>query len=230
MLKGNGLLSLWNGFDPSRREEYDLWHTRQHVAERLSVEGMLRVRRYDRGQGPLPEFLTLYELRSTSVLASPAYHRLMKNPSDWSRVMRPSFEGFFRVGHVVEETRGGGIGGALMVTTFDDLWGFSDAARREASEHLLSVTGATAVHMLARDAAVAPVPFAVAEEAVFPQAAAVMIESYGRQALEQATVKADEVLDGHGIGKDRLAWTSYDLAYLLDRQDLADVVSLDGPF
>ena len=99
MLKGQGLLSLWNGFDPARRDEYDLWHTRQHVPERLGIAGMLRARRYDGGQGPLPEFLTLYELTSSAVLSSAPYRQLLENPTPWSRSMRPSFRDFFRVGH-----------------------------------------------------------------------------------------------------------------------------------
>jgi len=229
MLKGKGLLSLWNGFDPARLDEYDQWHTRQHVPERLAVDGMLSARRYDRGQGPLPEFLTFYEMRSTEVLSSAPYRRLLDNPSAWSRTMRSSFEGFFRVGHLVELTKGGGVGGAIIATTFDDLTGWAEATRKKIAKAVLEATQVTAIHMLARDVTVAPVPFAVAAAPKFPQAAAIMVESYGRKALDDARDKIDAILARHGVAKDRLAWTSYELAYVLDREDLGQVVSLDGP-
>jgi hypothetical protein len=77
MLRGRGLLSLWNGVDAGRRAEYDLWHTREHVPERLAVPGILRARRYRRGEGPLPEFLTLCELETNAVLASALYRALL---------------------------------------------------------------------------------------------------------------------------------------------------------
>ena len=85
MLKGHGLLSLWNGVEPGRLGEYNLWHTREHVPERLVIPGMLRARRYHRGEGPLLEFLTLYELESNAVLASAPYRALLETPTSWSR-------------------------------------------------------------------------------------------------------------------------------------------------
>ena len=30
-------LALWNDFDPGRDEEYNRWHTYEHVPERLSI-------------------------------------------------------------------------------------------------------------------------------------------------------------------------------------------------
>ena len=48
---GNGMLALWNGVDPARRDEYDLWHTREHVPERVAVPGMLGARRCVRLDG-----------------------------------------------------------------------------------------------------------------------------------------------------------------------------------
>jgi hypothetical protein len=225
MLKGQGLLSLWNGFDPARRDEYDLWHTRQHVPERLGVPGMLRARRYDGGQGPLPEFLTLYELTSSAVLASAPYRQLLENPTPWSRSMRPSFRDFFRVGHQVVLSRGGGVGGALLVTTLDGV--LDPVACAAVADAVLQATAASAMHFVAKDPTVEPVPFAVAG-AGRADGAAIMVESYALDTLHDVATVLDQTLDRHGIAPGRAPWTNYNLAYVLEKDDLEHVVSIDG--
>lgn len=229
MLKGQALLSLWNGFDPERLDEYDLWHTREHVPERLAIPGMLRARRFHRGQGPLPVFLTLYELESSDVLASEPYRRLLEAPTPWSQRMRPSFRDFFRVGHRVVLSRGGGSGGALMATTFDSLAG-PEGGWGKIAALVLRETRATAVHLLARDETVAPVPFAVPAGGVrHADGAALMVECYDHGRLPGIAAVLDTMLDRHGLAAGRSAWTTYELAYLLDRDELGQVATLDRP-
>jgi hypothetical protein len=230
MFKGNGLLSLWNGVDPARREEYDLWHTREHVPERLAIPGMLRARRYHRGKGPLPEFLTLYELETTGVLDSEPYRTLLRNPTPWSSSMRPSFRGFFRVGHLVRLSRGGGVGGALMGTVFADA--AAPAGDWEAvAEFMLQKTAATAVHVLAKDPTVAPVPFSVPSDgaATYADGAALMVECYAGERLAEMAGVLDTALEARGLAQGREPWTNYELASVLGRDELGSVVSLSEP-
>lgn len=229
MLLGRGLLSLWNGFDPRRLDEYNLWHTREHVPERLAVPGMLRARRYHRGDGPLPGFLTLYELETNAVLDSAPYRALLEGPTPWSRGMRPSFHGFFRVGHLIRLSRGGGVGGALMATTFPDA-AASEGGWEAVAELILHETAVTAVHVLAKDPAVAPVPFSVPSGGGGSHAdgGALMVECYERDRLDDIAGVLDAALDARGLAQGRAAWTSYELAYVLDRGELAAVVSLSG--
>lgn len=229
MLKGAGMLSLWNGVDPGRRGEYDLWHARQHVPERLAIPGMLRARRYHRGEGPLPEFLTLYELENNGVLDSASYRALLQNPTAWSRSMRPSFRGFFRVGHLVRLSRGGGVGGALMASVFANA-AAPQGGWEAVTELVLQKTAATAIHVLTKDPAVAPVPFSVppSEGGSYADGAALMVECHGRDRLADIAGVLDAALDAHGLAQGREAWTHYDLAYALDRDELDSVVSLSG--
>lgn len=226
MLKGEGLLSLWNGVEPGRIEEYNLWHSREHVPERLAIPGMLRARRYHRGSGPLPEFLTLYELESNAVLASAPYCALLESPTAWSRSMRPSFRGFFRVGHLAIASRGGGAGSALIATTFADAAATAGAWERIAGQ-ILSETAATAIHILKKDPAVAPVPFSVPPGGgpAYADGGAIMVECYDRARLDSVAGTLDAILDSQGLAQGRADWTTYDLAYLLDREELPDVVA-----
>src|SRR5690606_33492639 len=99
---------------------YDLWHTREHVPERIAVPGMLGARRYVRSAGPLPEYLTVYAMEDTAVLASQPYRNLLAGPTPWSQAMRPAFRGFMRLCCRRAWSGGGGLGGALMAGVFDE--------------------------------------------------------------------------------------------------------------
>jgi hypothetical protein len=42
----NAILALWNDYPAAMAEEYEAWHTFEHVPERLTVPGMRAARRY----------------------------------------------------------------------------------------------------------------------------------------------------------------------------------------
>src|SRR3569623_329456 len=119
-MSGAAVLALWNGVDAARTEEYNAWHTREHVPERISVPGMIGARRYVKSSGPLPAYLTLYAMDDTAVLKSEAYRSLLDNPTAWSRAMRPSFRGVMRLCCRRLLTLGGGLGGALAGIVVND--------------------------------------------------------------------------------------------------------------
>lgn len=89
------VLALWNGVDPALEAEYEDWHAREHVPERLTVPGMLWGLRYRLIDAATPadcppDYLTLYGLHSPAVLDSAAYQRLLRAPTPASRRMRPA--------------------------------------------------------------------------------------------------------------------------------------------
>src|SRR5580698_3643895 len=73
-LIGQGVLAIWNDIAPeggvAARENFIEWHGREHVAERLAIEGFLRCRRYVAIHGA-PEHFTLYETTDLEVLTGP---------------------------------------------------------------------------------------------------------------------------------------------------------------
>ena len=178
-IEGDGMLALWNGVDPARQAEYDLWHTREHVPERLSVPGMLGARRYLRAEGPLPLYLTLYALENTGVLASPPYLHLLDNPTPWSRSMRPSFRGFARLCCHRRWSHGGGAGGWLAAIPLDEAAAQGWQALARAITDLPDDVAPVAAHILLRDETVAGVPFTIGGETPdFPRAGAVLLEFF----------------------------------------------------
>lgn len=132
-LKGSAFLALWNDIEPAREAEYNLWHTREHVPERVTVPGFLSGRRYAAPHTDMYRYFTLYELESFAVLESPAYKSLVDNPTPWSRSMRPDFRNFVRYPCRTLASVGRGMGGAVTTLRFSRP---TDAAHLSAEEAL----------------------------------------------------------------------------------------------
>lgn len=140
-LAGSAFLALFNDFDPARDEEYNEWHSREHVPERLGVPGMLRARRYvNRADAAFPYF-TLYEMDSAAVMQSAPYLHLLDHPTPWSAKMRPSFRRFLRIPCRGLATAGEGLAGSIAVFVFEGEGASDWAAVCEQAARLPGVTG-----------------------------------------------------------------------------------------
>jgi hypothetical protein len=108
-------LALWNDFARGREAEYDTWHTREHVPERVGCPGFLRARRYANRAHPSHRWFTLYDVDGVAAFETPAYQDLIAKPTPWSASMRPDFRNFLRVPCEDVAAAGLGFGGALAV-------------------------------------------------------------------------------------------------------------------
>jgi hypothetical protein len=228
---GSGMLALWNGVDPARRAEYDLWHTREHVPERLAVPGMLGARRYVRlagaQDGPLPQFLTLYAMRDTGVLTSRPYLDLLANPTPWSRSMRPSFRGFMRLCCHRQWSGGGGAGGALAAVLIEDGAADDAAPLRQSLAAILPEPAIVAAHLLIRDTSVPDVPFAIGGAALdFPRGGALLLESVDEDGLAASAAALRKQLTQLGLAAAMATFTRYRLAYAIDRESRARLATM----
>ena len=96
-LSGDAFLCLWNDFDESREEEYERWHSFEHVPERVAAPGFLSGRRYAGQPGRENRYVTLYDIASLSALDTPEYAALQAEPTPWSERMRTGFRNFLRI-------------------------------------------------------------------------------------------------------------------------------------
>jgi len=228
MLRGQTILALWNGVDPARRDEYEVWHTREHVPERLTVPGMIGAKRYVRTAGDLPYYFTLYEMRDAEVLSSAPYRELLTNPTEWSRSMRPSFTDFLRVCCQNVVSLGGGVGGYAAAVLFDNADNVSPTEISGVFSGLLNSEMVTGAHLLCRDYAIADVPFEIAQaSADIPRSGIVLIEGFDRVAMERVLQRAMQDLTRIGAGVHAPSATLYQLSYVLDADCLADTHTID---
>src|SRR5260370_11569801 len=83
-LAGKGMLLTSMDIDPSDEPEFNRWYDREHLEERVAIDGFLEARRYIAHDGR-PKYLSLYSTETFDILDSPAYRTALANQTDWSR-------------------------------------------------------------------------------------------------------------------------------------------------
>src|SRR5450631_1399153 len=111
-LAGKGMLLTSMDIDPSDEAEFNRWYDREHLLERVAIDGFLEARRYIAHQGS-PKYLCLYSTASFEVLDSPTYRTVLMNPTDWSKTNLARFKNMIRAIARITVSRGQGRGAAL---------------------------------------------------------------------------------------------------------------------
>src|SRR6266516_1042262 len=149
-LHGSAFLAMWHDIATPGEPDYNLWHTREHMPERLGVPGFLVGRRYVDWSLGKYRYFTLYEGQALDVFCSAPYLARLNAPTPWSNRIQPYFLNFIRAACQTVATRGRGIGGALLTTRVD----FTDGGRGafaacgpEIAERIGALAGVTGVHV-----------------------------------------------------------------------------------
>ena len=116
-LLGEGVLVIWNDVAPGSEGEFDYWHFKEHMPERLAVPGFLRGRRYT-ADSDHPRYFTLYETASVETLGSPPYLARLNDPTAWSRQIFPLWRNSIRTACRVTASLGQGMGGCVASVEF----------------------------------------------------------------------------------------------------------------
>src|SRR5260370_37535481 len=70
-LAGKGMLLTSMDIDASDEAEFNRWYDREHLEERVAIDGFLEARRYV-AHAANPKYLSLYSTETFDVLDSPA--------------------------------------------------------------------------------------------------------------------------------------------------------------
>ena len=154
---GRGVLAFWHDVTPGSEAEFDLWHLREHIPERVAVPGFLRCRRYAT-LGEPPRYFYFYETESLDTLQSPAYLARLGDPTPWTRKTMPLVRNNTRTACRVVSSAGAGLGGMIATLRLGPRPGHEEALRAwltgtalpAAAEH----PGVVAGHLLEGDAGV----------------------------------------------------------------------------
>lgn len=213
-LTGSAFLALWNDIDDTREAEYDLWHTVEHVPQRVGVPGFLAGRRYRATSGH-PHYFTLYDVATADVFESPRYLALVNEPTPWSRSMRPSFRNVVRAVCRTERSIGHGMGGALFCMR---LAAFGEGTQDPLDDARLtdacaSLEGVIAVHFGTRlDSATAI--FDTSQTAPMP-GYVLLLEAAHERTLRSHDTAIAALIEQH-MGRDRVMFSNlYDLCFTI---------------
>lgn len=151
-MAGKGMLLTSMDIDESDEAEFNRWYDRQHLEERVAIEGFLEARRYIAHQAS-PKYLCLYSTRTIEVMDSAAYRTRLANPTDWSRETMARFRNMIRAVARITISRGQGRGAALGIVRLRPASGEEDRLRAALREALdpLALDGVISMHLIESD-------------------------------------------------------------------------------
>ena len=222
-LAGTAFLAMWHDIATEGEPEYNRWHTREHMPERLGIPDFLVGRRYVDWSLAKYRYFTLYEGATLETFRSAPYLKRLNAPTEWSQRVQPYFLNFIRAACRTVTSQGRGIGGALLTARVDLTGGASFSASTERlADCIGGLDGVTGVHVGIADASITSVRTAETElkktagEAVFD--GVVCVEGIGRRELAEVLPRVEALLTPE-IGVAGSENAIYDLAYVLTPEE-----------
>lgn len=221
-LTGRAFLAIWHDIAPEGEDDYNAWHTRQHMPERVGVPGFMSGRRYVNCDMDEQRWFTLYETRTLETLSSEAYRARLNSPTHWSARVQPHFRNFVRSACVLSASVGRGLGGVAATFRLDlDPAGLTqfEAAAEPLAQRLVALPGITAAHLGVAAPETTRIKTRESEmraatgEQVF--GAVILVEATGRREMQAAMPAVGSMLDETPSPRERQA-AIYDLAYMLE--------------
>ncbi|HXQ04235.1 MAG TPA: hypothetical protein VN831_05710 [Bradyrhizobium sp.] len=153
-LAGKGMLLTSMDIDPSDEAEFNRWYDREHLLERVAIDGFLEARRYVAHAGS-PKYLCLYSTATFEVLDSPTYRTVLMNPTDWSKTTLARFKNMIRAIARITVSRGQGRGAALGIVRLRPRAGDKDKLRTALRDRLdpEKLDGIISMHLIESDPA-----------------------------------------------------------------------------
>jgi hypothetical protein len=151
-LAGKGMLLTSMDVDPSDEAEFNRWYDREHLEERVAIDGFIEARRY-LAHAASPKFLSLYSTESFEVLDGPAYRTALAHQTDWSKANIARFKNMIRAVARITISRGTGRGAVLGIVRLRPSDGGEDRLRAALRDALDPDTldGVISMHLLESD-------------------------------------------------------------------------------
>jgi hypothetical protein len=151
-IAGKGMLLTSMDIDAAHEAEFNRWYDREHLEERVAIDGFIEARRYVAEEGA-PKYLSLYSTETFEVLDSPAYRRALANQTDWSKANIARFKNMIRSVARITISRGKGRGAWLGVLRLRPSRGKEDELRARLRDALdpHGLDGIISMHLIESD-------------------------------------------------------------------------------
>jgi hypothetical protein len=138
--------------DAADEPEFNIWYDREHLVERVAIDGFLEARRWIADKAS-PKYFCTYSTKAFEDLSSPAYKQALANQTDWSKKNISRFKNMIRAVGRITASRGQGRGGALGVVRLRPGAGSKDALRAKVRELLDpgAIAGIISMHLIESD-------------------------------------------------------------------------------
>ncbi|MGY3616956.1 hypothetical protein [Bradyrhizobium sp. USDA 10063] len=153
-LAGKGMLLTSMDIDPADEADFNRWYDREHLEERVAIDGFLEARRYVADEGK-PKYLSLYSTATFEVLDSPAYRTALANQTAWSKANIARFKNMIRGVARITISRGTGRGAALGIIRLRPPGDGKERLREALRDQLdpAKLDGIISIHLIENDPA-----------------------------------------------------------------------------
>jgi hypothetical protein len=152
-IAGQGMLLTSMDVDTEHEAEFNRWYDREHLEERVAIEGFVEARRYVAVEGSMPKYLSPYSTETFEVLDSPAYRKALANQTAWSKENIARFKNMIRGVARVTISQGTGRGAVLGVIRIRPAGGENDKLREALRTALdpQAIDGVISMHVIEND-------------------------------------------------------------------------------
>ena len=149
---GKGMLLTSMDVDAAHEADFNRWYDREHLEERVAIDGFIEARRYVAVEGS-PKYLSLYSTETFEVLESPAYRKALANQTAWSKENIARFKNMIRGVARITLSHGKGRGAVLGIVRVRPVDGGHDKLREALRTALdpQSTDGLISMHVIEND-------------------------------------------------------------------------------
>ena len=121
-LLGSAVLVNWGGIIPDKEEDYNQWHSKEHMPERISLPGFLRGYRAMgiEGTNLNHKYFMMYEAKNKEVFVSKEYLDRLNNPTKWTKEILSNYISPSRTICSVISSKSVGSGNFILTVRFLD--------------------------------------------------------------------------------------------------------------
>jgi hypothetical protein len=121
-LLGSAVLVNWGGIIPDKEEDYNQWHSKEHMPERISLPGFLRGYRAMgiEGTNLNHKYFMMYEAKNKEVFVSKEYLERLNNPTEWTKEILSNYISPSRTICSVISSKSIGSGNFILTVRFLD--------------------------------------------------------------------------------------------------------------
>ncbi len=228
-LLGKGVLVNWGGIVKSKEQDYNSWHSLEHMPERINIKGFLRGSRAVaiKGTDENHKYFMMYEAEEKKVFESNEYLERLNNPTNWTKEILSYYLSPSRTICDVLKSKSVGFAGYIATIRFIDLIekNILDSNLIEQQIKIItSMNGITGMHFLKGDKKFGQMK---TEEKTFRSnqgkqdqviTFAILIEGLNFKCLTEAIKKIKVILNL--IESDFLIINYYQTQHILTKNDL----------
>jgi len=152
-IAGKGMLLTSMDVDTEHEADFNRWYDREHLEERIAIEGFIEARRYVAVEGSMPKYLSPYSTETFEVLDSPAYRKALANQTAWSKENIARFKNMIRGVARITISKGTGRGAVLGIIRLRPASGENEKLREALGAALdpKAIDGVISMHVIEND-------------------------------------------------------------------------------